>query len=360
MNGGYLPTGVATTMEQAAERSGGTFALARPAETVSRSRPVGVPAEHPAFATVTDERIARVGVAELPGGRVLGPHRAVITGSGELVHEISRYFGTRVPREHPLFMKPFPQKPEDVAGRLGVLATRGDSNYYHFLVDGLTRIGVLEQCPKVAPPDLWYVPSGASFQRDLLEMFGIAPERILDSSSHPHVRAECLVVPGLPATEVINPPWAIQYLRRQLLPKQPPERVGPIYVSRGPSVNNRSVENETEVFAMLQDRGFTYVDPGKLSVAEQIATFAGATTIVGPHGAGLTNIMFASPGTRVIEMFPDGAVLPDCYWRMACAVPGVDYRYLAGPAESTRGGLGATLVRDMVVDLAELRTLLDT
>jgi hypothetical protein len=359
LGGGYLPTGVALTMEEAAGRSGGTFHVARPAEKLSRPRPVGLPADHPAFVAVTDEVVPRVGIVELPGGRVLGPHRAVITGSGELVHEISFYFGTRRPREHPLYTNPFPGKPLEVPGRLGVLASRGDLNYYHFLLDSITRLGVLEHCPEIAPPDRWYVPAGATFQRDLLSRFGIGPDKIVDSSAHPHVRAECLLVPGPPAAEVLTPPWATQYLRRRLLPDPPPAPTGPIYVSRGPSLNNRSVVNEDALVAMLRGRGFTHVDPGSMTVAEQMAVFAGASTIVVPHGAGATNILFAGPGTRVIELFPDGPQLQTSYWRMAHAIPGIDYRYLAGSTDVSRGGLSGTLVRDMVVDLDALQTLLD-
>src|SRR5438034_417743 len=81
-------------------------------------------------------------------------------------------------------------------GRRGVLAWGGDGNYYHFLMDVLTRIGVLEQAPAVAPPERWYVPTQSRFQRELLDLFGIAPDQRVDAGEHPHVRAECLVVPG--------------------------------------------------------------------------------------------------------------------------------------------------------------------
>ena len=69
------------------------------------------------------ETFDRLAVAELPGGRVLGPHRAVITGRGDLVHDVSWYFGTRHAREHPVFLNPFAGAPLHVAGRLGVLAS---------------------------------------------------------------------------------------------------------------------------------------------------------------------------------------------------------------------------------------------
>lgn len=360
--GSYLPTSIAATMEEAAATSGGRCVTARPAETASWPRPEGVPAGHPSFAAVDDEVIDRVAVAELPGGRVLGTHRAVITGTGALVQEISRYFGTTHPREHPLYLNPFPDPPLEVSGRLGVLATRGDSNYYHFLVDAICRLGVLEQCPEIEPPDHWYVPSGAGWQREILTMFGVAPESIIDADEHPHVRAEMLVLPGLPTVEVVNPPWTSEFLRAHMLPHASPDKpaAGPIYLSRGASANNRMVRNEQQVLdEVLLPRGFTVLDPAGLTVADQIAQFGAASAIVTPHGAGMTNVLFASPGCRVVEMFPSSQVLQPCYWRMAHAAPGVEYRYLAGEPTMNRGGLAGMLVRDIEVDLAALARLLD-
>ena len=44
--------------------------------------------------------------------------------------------------------------------------------------------------------------------------------------------------------------------------------------------------------------------PGEISWPEQIATFARAEWIVGPHGAAFTNILFAKPGAYLVELFP--------------------------------------------------------
>lgn len=364
LRGGYLPTGVVATLEEAALSTGGRSALARPAEEVSRPAAQGVPAAHATFAAVSGEVIPRVTVAELPGGRVLGPNRAVISGRGDLVHEVSWYFGTdrERPLEHPLFMHPFQPPPVDISGRLGVLASRGDSNYYHFLVDALPRLAIMAQCPEIAPPERWYVPAGAGFQRDLLTMFGLQPDQWIDAGEVPHVRAECLVVPGLPAATVMNPPWVVDLLRTRLLPDgdggvAEPRR--PIYLTRGTQLNNRRVVNEAEVLELLTERGFTVVDPGALSVAEQIRACAGASIIVGAHGAGMTNLMFAGPGAAVVELFPGGDVLPDCYWTLSRSVPGLEYRYLAGVGGSMRQDYNRALVSDIVVDVHALAGILD-
>ncbi|MFN2560849.1 MAG: DUF563 domain-containing protein [Jatrophihabitans sp.] len=356
---GYLPTGWVHSLEDAASSSGGRSWVARPAEVLTRPTMQGVPPGLELTDDTDGEHVDRLAVAELPGGRVLGPHRAVITGRGDLVHEVSRYFGTTRPREHPLFLNPLVGPPLEVDGRLGVLATRGDGNYYHFVFDALSRVGAVEQCPDVAPPDRWYVPATTRFQRELLAMMGLDESRVIDADRHPHVRAECLVVAGAPAMNEKNPPWVVEFLRRRLLDQVDVGRERRrIYITRGAALNNRAVLDEAGVIAFLEARGFTAIDPGAISVAEQIRAFAEASLIVAPHGAALTNIMFASSGAAVIELFPAGTLLPD-FWRMATGVPGLRYRYLSGPRTAARASRGAAIVSDITVDLPALGRLID-
>jgi capsular polysaccharide biosynthesis protein len=334
--------------------------VARSPEVIPRGTIHGVPAGMPLTDAGDGETVGRVAVAELPGGRVLGPHRAVITGRGDLVQEVSWYFGTRRPRQHPLFLNPFPDPPLPIEGRLGVIASRGDGNYYHFLMDALTRVGVLEQAPEIAPPDRWYVPLQTRFHTELLDLFGIGAGQRVDATLHPHVRAQCLVVPGPPAMTEKNPPWAVAFLRDRLLPHV--DTTGPrrnIYVTRGPSANNRSVRNEAEVLAVLARHDFESVDPGTLSVVDQIRAYATANLIVAPHGAALANLIFAPPSAAVVELFPAGCLLPD-FWRLASSVPGLRYRYVSAPRSGRlRPTRASTIVRDIDVDIAALSATLD-
>jgi hypothetical protein len=63
--------------------------------------------------------------------------------------------------------------------------------------------------------------------------------------------------------------------------------------------------------------------PGSLSVAEQIAAFRAARLVIGPHGAGLSNIAFCQPGSFVYELLPQH--YPNsCVNRLAQSV-GINY-----------------------------------
>jgi capsular polysaccharide biosynthesis protein len=232
-------------------------------------------------------------------------------------------------------------------------------NYFHFMIDVLPRLGVLALCPEIAPPQRWYVPAQTRFQRELLDLFGISAETRIDSSKVRHLRAEHLVVPGLPSMTLINPPWVVEFLRKRLL-SSPDDRVPgrSIYVTRGSGSNNRRVTNEPQLVGMLSARGFQVIDPGQISVAEQIRAFAEASVIVAPHGAALANLVFASPGSCVVELFPAGGVVLD-YWKLASGVVGLEYRYLNGRGKSSARGLAQLLVSDIEVDLDTLSSLLD-
>lgn len=357
--GGHLPRGAVPTLAEAAVSSGGRYEGARVAEHVGRPAPLGWPPGLPLTDTSSGEDFPEVGVAELPGGRVLGPHHAVVTGRGDLVHEVSWYFSTTRPREHPLFWDPSPAPPLEVDGRLGVLASRGDANYYHYLLDVVVRLGVLEQAA-VAPPERWYASvGGPRFQRELLTLAGIRPEAVLDAVAHPHVRAGTLVVPAVPAMREVDPPWAVDWLRGRLLPRVDTSGSRQrVYVTRNESANARVVVNDEEVRALLVGRGFEAVDPGELSVAEQVRTFATAEVVVGAHGAALANLVFLPPGAAVVELFPRGCLLAD-FARLVSGLPDVRHRYLSSPGRTPRRGRAAALVRDIEVDVPALARLLD-
>ena len=54
------------------------------------------------------------------------------------------------------------------------------------------------------------------------------------------------------------------------------------------------------------------VDPAAISFAEQRAAFATAGVIVGPHGAGLANMIMSHDAT-VVELFSPAYVNGSCY-----------------------------------------------
>jgi Glycosyltransferase 61 len=359
LRGGHLPRHSVALVDDSVAASGGRMWVARREERLDRAVPPGEPPRHSVFVRESHEVSPRVVVAELPHGRVLGPHHAVIDGDGAMIEELSPYFGTAGWREHPIFWHPFVGEPLEVAGNLGVLATRGDQSNYHFLLDVLPRLALLDT-PGVPVPERWYVPRQRAFQREILELAGFPSNaEVIDSDQAMHVRAESLLVPGLPDAHLRTPPWTVGFVRERLRPSElervPGRRV---YVTRGRERNNRIVTNEEEVVELLGALGFTVFDPGTLPMTEQIRTFAEAEWIVAPHGAALANLAFTSPGASVIELFaPD--YVQGCYWKLADCVQGLGYRYLLGLGHAPSSGRTNGVMSDITIDLAALASALD-
>jgi hypothetical protein len=361
LRGGYLPRGSVATVDESVASTGGRMWLARPEERVSRTLPPGEPPRHPKYLENAEIVVPRVAVAELPGGRVLSRHRVVIDRSNRMIEEFGLYWGTQRWSEHQIFWHPFTEPPIEVDGLLGVLAGRGDLNYFHFLVEILPRLALFET-EGVPTPERWYVPLQQPFQREILELAGFLPRQgIIDADAAPHVRAERLLVPGLPDAYKRTPPWSVQFTRERLRP--PGVELVPgrrIYVTRGDQRHNRIVTNEAEVVEMLAGLGFEVVDPGAHSVAEQIRMFAEAECIVSPHGAALTNIMFASAGASVIEILAPNYVDVG-FWKLADSIPGLTYRYFLGAGRRPRPGREEVgVMTDITVDLSALERALDS
>ena len=98
--------------------------------------------------------------------------------------------------------------------------------------------------------------------------------------------------------------WLYQALSKKLLSCGSGPGLGSrIYISRR-DASKRRVANEPEVIRTLQGHGFRSLCPGGIPWPEQIAAFAHADWIVGPHGGAFTNILFAKPGAHLVELFP--------------------------------------------------------
>ena len=352
----------ASSRETAALEPGATYHPADEARELSRPAPAGQPSGHWFFEGVRRHEVPETFVLELGGGSVLGRHAAVVTASGRLDHETSHYFGTSGWREHPVFLNPRPRPAEHVEGTLLVLAARatGD-NYYHFLIDALPRLGLLEDAlpGALAGVDAVLVDATTRYQRELADLLGLDRFRQLHPRRGLHLRADRMLVPSLPNTSTVVAPRTTQWLREALPPRTTaglPER---LYVTRGTTPHTRRVVREEELRERLVRRGFTVLDPGRLSVQEQIDHFAAARVVVAPHGAALTNLTFCRPGVRLLELFAPGYLNPG-YWSILSNVEDSGYRYLIGagrepdPDSPMRG-----VMHDIHIDPAAVEEALD-
>lgn len=315
------------------------------AESRNVAMPRGIPAGHYAFAAGQVVEVRPRFTLEVPRGTVVGDHGATITAEGVLEFETSPYFGIAGWREHPIFLHPRLPEITDVEGTLLNLTTRGTtSNYYHFVFDALPRLGILEECLPGTRPDTILVPHRARYQRQFLEILGV-DHTLIEPAPDKAWRAERLLVPSVPNQILGSPTWVVEWLRAHLPPRQAREG-GRLYITRGTARNTRSYLHESELLPALERRGFTVLDPGQHSVQEQIDLFAGADIVVAPHGAALTNLVFAKPGLAVVEMFANDYVHLGL-WNITHAIPDCEYRYLVAEGSHRPGQRMGGVLRDI-------------
>lgn len=182
------------------------------------------------------------------------------------------------------------------------------NNYYHWMLEFLPKLSAFLEPPSSDFVELFQggrilLPHPINtWMRQSLEMLGVAEDRILLTKSD-HIQAEQLLF--FPTIgKLYNPPrWALDWLRTRFFPfmNHSPNQKKRIFVSRR-KARARNVINEDQVMAYLSDYGFEAYVLEDMSLAEQIDLFSQAEVVVGPHGAGFTNMVFATDAI-LIEIF---------------------------------------------------------
>lgn len=100
-----------------------------------------------------------------------------------------------------------------------------------------------------------------------------------------------------------------------------------IYVTRK-KAKYRKVANEQDVIQLVNKYGFAVIDFDDMTFWEQVAQMQSAKCIIAIHGAGMANIVFANPKTKILELLheyksPSAYRFP--YW-IASSLTGKEYR----------------------------------
>lgn len=177
-----------------------------------------------------------------------------------------------------------------------IVTGQNPKNYFHWLLEDLPA--VLRAKQAVPAAEVLVGSPQPGYVKKTLEMAGAGPATEIRHD----LRNTRIVVAGQGADTGWPHPTDIRIIRdafSHIFKDSEKENQG-LYISRG--VSRRSFLNETEVATLMEQLGLRVIQPERLGLEEQIKLFASASTIVGPHGAGLTNIVFCSPNTRVIEL----------------------------------------------------------
>ncbi len=288
---------------------------------------------------------------------------ANLSQSGALIPEVSKQFDLRKNETHKIIKSPkiFP-KIHYFDTAVATIAFEGQDNYFHWMLDALPQFHLLDKL-NLSPKKL-YIECESRFQKETLGFLGYREEQIISSKQFPYISAATLIVPSFPGKSGYPPAWACQFLRETFLPhreqgklERPDQEYQRIYLSRR-SAKRRRILNEAALVSFLKSYGFIEVQTDHMSVLDQVRLFNNAEIVVAPHGAGLTNLVFCQPQTKVVELFSPQYV-NGCFWTL-CEQVGLCYYYLIGEGSPPPEYYESRRVTDDIeVSLSKVKNILD-
>lgn len=299
-------------------------------------------------------------VARLPQGKVIGDLRLIATRDDDVLGQLQVLLGVETPETHWALQQLRLRRPRRLRGTVAAIAAAAGTNYYHWLFDSLPRLHLLQLAGVEWSRVESFLINGPvrSFDLDSLALLGIPPERAVRCSKRQITIAERLLVPPMPtARQGQIAPWMCEFLRSSFLPQiQPVGHGARLYLSRRNSPKRR-LANEAQIESFFHEQGFTSLQLETLSFREQVAAFAGASFVAGPHGAAFANLVFAPPGIRVIELFHpqhQGTL----YGRLATRL-GMRYQSAVGVAPDEWHPAMSEKLGSYTVELEQVRKLFD-
>jgi tetratricopeptide (TPR) repeat protein/capsular polysaccharide biosynthesis protein len=300
-------------------------------------------------------------VVKLDNGRVWGDAAtsAIMTAQNELLTDISTGCAELVLSSNKL------PPVHKIDGTIAFLSVRWGASYFHWMYDVLPGFHLIQKSGVDLDNIDYFVinANSSSYQNKTLEKLGIPASKIIVSTTYPHIQARKIIIPSpsLMYKNVVASQWICDFLRAAFIPQNivdifPHRR---IYISRE-KASYRKVINQDELFQYLKPLNFECVVLESLTFSEQVELMATASVIIGPHGAGLSNIVFCPPGTKIVELFNLDYVPP--YYRVISNICQLEHYYLIGEMVEDKtenelthaGGLNMRINIDDLISLLEL------
>ncbi len=268
-------------------------------------------------------------VADIKCGMSFGRHCCAIGPDGKAVRETGfnldgtvlsesakmsflrpRYWRKRM--EGDVTMRPWLPRKRRVEGRVALLNLRYSHNFYHWLTEILPRLATLRRAG--AEADYFLIDCRSNFQQDVLQSLGIKKSQLVQPHCRLLLEAEHLLVPSMP-----SPACSLEFssmLATGLQLASSSESRRRIFISRR-KTGTRTLQNENELLELLEAYGFEFHSMEEYPLVKQATLIRESELIVATHGAGLANLIFARPGTQVVEIVPAGRYNAQCYPRVS-------------------------------------------
>lgn len=219
-----------------------------------------------------------------------------------------------------------------------------EANYFHWIVEVLPRLFLCEKLMTDKHVPLLISDGLHDNLYALLDSIRATERPLMRLQKNCHYFVERLIYPSdvarifdtydrAPGTDTVYLPVALlkeMAIKIKNVSGAAKSRYGKrLYIKRTSSY--RKLLNEAEIESQMLAKGFEIVEPGSLTVDEQIAMFSQARIIVGPSGAAMTNMLWCEPGTRMVILHSDHPFKKYPYWDALARASDVQIAYLAGP-----------------------------
>ncbi len=186
------------------------------------------------------------------------------------------------------------------------LPSRKLRNFGHWLVDCVPQVDVLTAVDPAAT--LLVAPFQKPFQSWGLTLARVAGT-VVEWDGRPRAARRVVLFESDGRTGGGRPLSALTALRERLIRRPPGGPRGGrrrLYVTRRDARNRRRwVSNEEEIEQIFARRGFEIVSMADVPFDDQARLFREARVVAGVSGAGLTDLLFAPPGTHAIVLISD-------------------------------------------------------
>lgn len=213
---------------------------------------------------------------------------------------------------------------------LSIVSDFAINNYGHKLLDSFGRLFLfLRAGHKMEDIDHVLVPGKSTNRWKIIcDSLGIPENKLIWADDYDFIKVDRIVFTSFPGIRRNYPPWLTNYLRSYLL-KDNEGGNRKLYIHR---TGRRKLLNEEEIFPILEAYKFEIYLPE--NSANSFLDFAQADAVIGPHGAGMTDIVFCRPGTKILELIPSDHIYE--YFYTIADSADLDYSYLVGKSNKVR------------------------
>ncbi len=217
----------------------------------------------------------------------------------------------------------------------GLIVACPPTGYFHWLFEIMPNI--LHALSRFPESKILVSTKSPKYLIDALELLLGSEEykRRTIFSQNP-LRVPNLVMPQIEVYSGFEHPGDINKLRSKFKSRTIPNETNMlVYISRS-RTSKRRLANEHLLEHKLQALGFNVVYCEDMLFIDQIGLFSNAKFVVGPHGAGLSNMIWSDLPCEIFEIFPFN-LFNDCYARLAVEL-GFGYNYVV--CEQDENGMG--------------------